>query len=254
MYQNNIGDYDNMAIFGNLKVQYPGIAALWISGYIDEIEVSSIKRMFELDRHMFAYQVGASGAIPHLPFASASLSYTKIEPYTYTHTRNLNPWNGDTPMVTSYINNGMPLGYYIPPNSDEIKLRFEMLPAPRTQTHFQYQMVRHGADYGSFSVDGSSLLSELSAPNRSSEPLLRKYFLKDGAYQWMHIVKVGGEHTFEKLKLPFTVFGEVGLVFSYFTNIGETFDGSPQGYSVIDTQEYPKSTAFIVNLGIRMFL
>jgi hypothetical protein len=70
----------------------------------------------------------------------------------------------------------------------------------------------------------------------------------------MHIVKVGGEHTFEKLKLPCTVFGEAGMVFSYFTNIDGTFTGNSKSYQVVDTPEYPKSTAFIVNLGIRLFL
>jgi hypothetical protein len=207
-----------------------------------------MRRLFELDRHMFAFQAGVSGAIPFLPFASASFSYTKIEPYTYTHTRVINPWNND-PAELSYTNNGASLGYYLPPNSDEIKFRFDVLPAPRTKTHLQYQMIRHGADYGNSAVDGSSLLSELaSAPFRSG---LKKDFLHDGAYEWMHVVKVGGEHTFTQLALlPFTMFAEVGIVFSYFTNT----DGVSREYQIIDTVEYPKSTSFIINLGIRMFL
>jgi hypothetical protein len=255
LYQSNIGDFDNMALFADLKLQYPGIGALWISGFIDEIEISSMNRLLELDRHMFAFQVGLNGVIPLLPFASASLSYTKIEPYTYTHNRNFTPWNGYNPMETSYTNNGASLGYYLPPNSDEIKFRFEILPAPGTQVHFQYQMVRHGADYGNSAVDGSSLQSELDPDDRSTNPVLRKFFLEDGAYQWMHIVKVGGEYTFEQLALPLTVFGEAGVVFSYFTNInGQSNSGSPSNYSVIDTAEYPKSNAIIVTFGFRLFL
>jgi hypothetical protein len=110
-------------------------------------------------------------------------------------------------------------------------------------------MIRHGADYGSRQVDGSSLLSELaSAPFRSD---VKKDFLNDGAYEWMHIVKLGGEHTFTQAALlPFTMFAELGIVYSYFTDTVS----SSQGYTVIDTVEYPKSTAFIINLGIRMFL
>jgi hypothetical protein len=255
LYQNNIGDFDNLALFGNLKVQYPGIGAFWISGYLDEIEIASLAKLFELDRHMFAFQVGITGVIPLLPFASASLSYTKIEPYTYTHTRIFTPWNGANRMETSYTNNGVSLGYYLPPNSDEIKLRFELLPAPGTQAHFQYQMIRSGAAHGSKAVDGSSLLSELDPEGRSEKAELKKFFLKDGAYQWMHIVKAGGEYAFEKLALPVTVFGEAGVVFSYYTDIdGAANSGSPSGYSVIDTDEYPKSTSFIVTLGFRLFL
>jgi hypothetical protein len=254
-YQTNVGDFDNLALFGNLKAQYPGIGALWISGYLDEIEIASIKKLFELDRHMFAFQVGITGVIPLLPFASASLSYTKIEPYTYTHTRIFTPWNGNNPMETSYTNNGVSLGYYLPPNSDEIKFRFELLPAPGTQAHLQYQMIRHGAAHGSNAVDGSSLLSELDPNGRSEKSELKKFFLKDGAYQWMHIIKAGGEYAFEKLALPVTVFGEAGVVFSYYTNInGEANSGSSSGYSVVNTDEYPKSTSFIVTLGFRLFL
>jgi hypothetical protein len=116
-------------------------------------------------------------------------------------------------------------------------------------------MIRHGAEYGSSAVDGSSLLSELDPQERSEKWQLRKYFLKDGAYQWMHIIKVGGEHTFKQVALlPFTGFLEVGFVFSYFTNIDNPFNGDPQRYRIVDTPEYPKSTAFIVNLGIRLFL
>ncbi|MDR0378072.1 MAG: hypothetical protein LBH70_09800, partial [Spirochaetaceae bacterium] len=158
-YQSNIGDFDNLGIFFNLKAQYPGIAGLWFSLFLDEVSVE--KRMFELDRSMYAFQTGAQAYIPGLPFSSLSLRYTKIEPYCYTHTREIVPWYGGTPMETAYTNNGEGLGYYLPPNSDELLLRFEAMPLPQTRAHLQYQMIRHGADYGSAAVDGSSFLSEL---------------------------------------------------------------------------------------------
>jgi hypothetical protein len=254
MYQNNIGDFDNMGLFFNVKAQYPGIAGLWFSFFADEIEVSSVSRLFDLDRHMFALQAGAKAAIPLLPFGSVMVSYTKIEPYCYTHTRVLVPWYGDTPMETAYTNNGESLGYYLPPNSDELRLRLEAMPTLHTRAHFQYQMIRHGADYGSHAVDGSSLLSELDPEGRSEKAILRKYFLHDGAYQWQHILKIGATHTFANFTLPFQLFGETGLVFSYFTDIaGEPNSGSPSSYSVIDTSEYPKSIGIIVTAGFKLF-
>jgi hypothetical protein len=116
-------------------------------------------------------------------------------------------------------------------------------------------MIRHGADYGSKAVDGSSLLSELDPDGRSEKNELKKFFLKDGAYQWLHIVKAGGEYAFEKLALPVTVFGEAGVIFSYYTDISGTANsGNPSGYSIIDTAEYPTSKYFIVTLGFRLFL
>jgi hypothetical protein len=256
IYQNSIGDFDNMGLFANIKFQYPGIFSVWGSFFADEIEISSIKKMFELDRHMFAFQAGAKAAIPLLPFASITVSYTKIEPYCYTHTRNYVPWYGDdNPMEVAYTNNGAGLGYYLPPNSDEVQVRFDVMPGVRTAAHFRYQMIRHGAEYGSRAVDGSSYVSELNPDDRSSLPVLRKYFLRDGAYQWQHIVRVGAEHTLAKLAVPVQLFGEFGVVFSYFTDISGTVNsGSPGDYSVIDTPVYPKTTGIIATLGFRLFL
>jgi hypothetical protein len=115
-------------------------------------------------------------------------------------------------------------------------------------------MIRHGADFGPDAVDGSSLLSELDPEGRDgSQPELKRYFLHDGAYQWMHIIKLGAEWSLEKI--PLTLFGEAGAVISYFTSIesGKANSGASYPYSVIDTSIYPKSTAFIVTLGFKVF-
>jgi hypothetical protein len=115
-------------------------------------------------------------------------------------------------------------------------------------------MIRHGADYGSAAVDGSSFLSELDPKGRSEKPVLRKYFLRDGAYQWMHIVKIGASHSFAGAKVPLQVFCEAGAVFSYFTNSeGDANSGSPSAYSMIDTAEYPRANYFVASVGLRLF-
>ena len=258
-YQNFIGDNDNMAIFINGKLRYPGLGEVWLSFFLDEAEVSSmLKHAFDLDREMFAFQAGLQAIIPGVSFGSLTLSYTKIEPYNYTHTRNYEPWYGDSPMEQAYVNNGVSLGHYLPPNSDEIKLRFDFRPLLRTSGHWQYQLIRHGADYGPQQVDGSSLVSELDPVGRSDKPSLGKAFLKDGAYQWMHIIKFGAEHKFASL--PLTIFGEAGLVYSYFTTISDAeydkYHPTPATGTKLpdDPGDYPKpSTAYILTLGFRVF-
>ena len=250
MYQNNIGDFDNMAMTFNLKAQYPGVGNMWVSFFIDEMKLTADLRT--LDRQMIAIQGGTNIALPFLAFSSIKLSYTKINPYCYTHNRNYNPWYGSNRMETAYVNNGVSLGYYLPPNSDEILARFQTMPVKNLVTHLQYQMIRHGADFGSGAVDGSNLLSELDPKGRDSKAVLKRFFLHDGAYQWLHIGKLGAEWTLSKAPLAF--YGEAGLAHSSFTNTKQPANsGKSHSYRKIDTSEYPKSTGFVVELGIKVF-
>lgn len=259
LYQNFVGKTDNAAIHFNIKYRYPGLGTFWGSLFVDEVEVSSIKKAFKLDRHMFAYQVGVQGIIPGVPFASVSLSYTKIEPYNYTHHRNYVPWydSSNGPMEKAYVNNGVSLGYYLPPNSDEVKVRFDVHPLLRMAAHWQYQLIRHGADYGPHQVDGSSLISELDPSGRGDKASLTKAFLKDGAYQWMHIIKIGADYKFGAF--PLTLYGEAGLVYSYFTDISQaeydSYHPTPAGETPRTPADgvYIKSTAYILTLGFKIF-
>jgi hypothetical protein len=263
LYQDSIGDFDNMGFFFNIRGQHPGRGKIWFSFFADEIDpdIKQLKKFFQLDRKMYAIQGGVKAVIPQVPFASISLSYTKIEPYTYTHNRILVPWYNNEydgknlPMETAYINNGEGLGYYLPPNSDELLLRFQAMPWINTLSFFQYQMIRHGADHGPHAVDGSSFASELDPWGRNSKDVLKKFFLKDGAYQWQHILMLGGEHTLAKLRVPIRVFGSFGLVFSYYTDIkGKANSGEAFSYSIVDTQDYPRTTGIILSLGFRIYM
>jgi len=250
-YQNNIGDFDNMSMIINIKAQYPGLGNIWFSLFWDE--AFWVPDWYELDRTMLAGQVGINLSLPFLSFSSFRINYTKVNPYCYTHNRNFNPWYGSIPMETSYTNNGVSLGSYLPPNSDELLFMFKTMPVRNLVTHLQYQMIRHGADYGSSAVDGSSLLSELDPDGRSSNPILKRFFLHDGAYQWTHVIKAGIECNLPNL--PVALYSEAGIVVSYFTNIEEKANvtGSSHPYFVIDTPEYPKSTGFIFKIGVKIF-
>ena len=249
-YQNNIGDFDNMGMFLNLKAQYPGIGNIWFSLFWDESYW--VRDFHELDRTMITWQAGSNIPLPFLSFSSIKLSYTKVNPYCYTHNRNFNPWYREA-METSYTNNGVGLGYYLPPNADEILIKFTTMPVINLTTHLQYQLIRHGADFGPNAVDGSNLLSELDPNGRDTNPILKRYFLRDGAYQWSHIARVGAELNVPGLPIALT--GEVGAVFSYFTNINEEANvtGKAHDYSRVNTDAYPKSTGFIMKLGVRVF-
>ena len=253
MYQNNIGDYDNVMLFANAQLQYPGIGRLWFSLSLDEVNMAQIRSMFSMDRMMYIYQIGGSFQIPWVSFTSLSVSYTKNEPYNYTHPRIGTPWNRSDNMEQNYVTFGKSLGHYIPPNSDELMIRLEMIPVLNCMLRLQYQLIRHGAEYGNRAVDGSSLYSELNG-DRTDDLELRKSFLRDGAYQWTHIFKLRGEYSLASLKVPAKLFAEVGGVYSYFTDIdGEANSGTRGTYGVINTPQYPRSLSFIGIIGIQLF-
>jgi hypothetical protein len=259
LFQNNLGDFDNMALAANLRVQYPGLGNVWVSLFVDEMNFQA--DMLNLDRTMIAYQAGINVALPFLAFSSLRFSYTRINPYTFTHNRNLNPWFGHIPMETAWMNNGAGLGHYLPPNSDEFLLQLRTMPARNLSTIFQYQMIRRGASWGPSAVDGSHLLSELDPHLRQGpNPVLWRFFLRDGAYQWMHVVRANA--SWRLPNLPVTLFGEAGVVFSYFTNIDAPANNAdleqgqrprPHPFRRINTPDYPTSTSFIARIGFSIF-
>ncbi|GMO31891.1 MAG: hypothetical protein Ta2F_07650 [Termitinemataceae bacterium] len=249
-YQMAIGDFDNLAEYANLKVQYPGVAKLWGSFFLDEIDPSE-KGVFKMDRSLFAYQAGAVINIPGLAFSTLSFMYTKIEPYCYTHKNIITPWYGDSLMEEGFINHGEPLAYYLKPNSDELKAIFAFMPKSNIKVNAAYQLIRHGADYGSNAPDGSSYYSELVGGGRSTTPALKKYFLHDGAYQWNHIVRATCEIAIPNTSFSFTT--EAGVSHSYFTDIETAANsGTSSPYKKINTAEYPRSTGLIFTLGIHL--
>jgi len=256
LYQNNGGDFDNSALFCNLMGQYPGLGKLWFSFFVDEMSFGEISResIKHLSRMMYSYQLGGSVFIPFLSFSSFSFIYTKVEPYNYTHIREDLPWYSNIPMESNYVNRGRSLGHYLPPNSDEILLRFDTMPSISSKLSLQYQMIRHGADYGDREVGGSSLWSELDPWGRSKKENLRKYFLQDGAYNWMHIFKLGGEYSLTTNNIPVRMFGEVGGVYFYFTDIdGPVNSGKASPYYRIDTPQYPNQFSVIGIVGMKIF-
>lgn len=252
MYQNNIGDFDNLAMFFNISGQYPGVIKVWASAYLDEADLTT-KPFFELDRNMYAYQIGTKVNLPWIPFGTVSLQYTKIEPYCYTHPLTETPWYGmDVPMQQNYLNHGENLGYYLPPNSDELLLRVESIIVPESKVYFQYQMIRHGVEYGPGRVFGSAYSDVL---NYTSVNSYKKYFLRDGTYEWNHVLKAGGSYTLDVFGLPIALYGELGLVFVRYSGIpgGGFSNTSKENYSFFSNDIYDSENRFIFSIGFKIY-
>ena len=258
VYQNNVGDYDNLSLFGNMKIRYPGVGYGWISFYLDELS-NFVTKFWKNTRAMYAFQIGGRLALPEqIPYGTFAFRYTRLEPYCYTHQSiNGTPWyNGY--INENYSNNGYSLGYYLQPNSDEFMLSFDCKPNADSTASFQYQLIRHGADFGRQAVPGSNLYSELPRRGRGE---LRKNFLFDGAYEWSHIWTLSGSYKFNT-RLPIKVWGTSGVIYDYFTTIeGESVSiyEMDDRWSVnednfhVNEAEYKDSVGCVVTIGITLF-
>ena len=255
IYQNNVGDYDNLALFTDVKFKYSGIGYVWGSLFLDEMN-SLTAKLFEATRCMFAYQAGTKVSIPWLPFASVSFRYTKVEPYCYTHqalkSEFSQPYYANY-ISESYTNNGECIGYYLDPNSDEFLLKIETQTLPSAQFGFQYQLIRHGVDWGSLSsmYSGSSLYSELPTGSKRGE--LRKYFLRDGTYEWMNICSLYGSYDLKRHGFPIQIYGTIGYVANWFTTIGDANPSKTTDYYVFESDEYNSLNGLVITVGVKAF-
>lgn len=264
-YQNHIGDYDNLALFGDLKYTKENLGSVWASLYLDEINGMN-NNPLKYTRAMFAAQAGIKAVLPKVPFGTIAFRYTKVEPYCYTHhSVNYLPYYDDY-VCMNYTNNGINLGSYLPPNSDEILIRFDAKPMAALTTSISYQLIRHGADYGSQQVRGSSIYSELDNKNRDE---FQKNFLHDGAYNWIHILSLNTSYASRQTKVPFKIDATIGGVISYYTAIdnseyhgpdtwyaGEAgnYGNSNGDYKIIDTEEYPFRFGPVISIGVTLGL
>ena len=113
-------------------------------------------------------------------------------------------------------------------------------------------------------MPGSSLYSELSPYNRDK---LKKYFLRDGAYNWMHILSAEASVALQYRNTPIKVFANAGLMYSYYTMIdGAVYDKRKEygnngnsgadkytKFYIADTYEYPAIFGAVLTVGIKVW-
>ena len=235
----------NLAFFTNLDFRLPGILKLWGSLFVDNLD--SVSENFFLNNStIYAIQGGVKAIIRWLPFGAFTLRYTKVEPYCYTDSYAGNAGIG-SPSLCSLINDGDSLGFYLPPNSDELLLRVESGLSSRLKAHIQFQMMRHGADYGYGAVGGSSLR------DKYDNVIQYKYFLMDGVYRWDNVIKLGCIWKAHIGNMPVSVNAETGFVSRRFTINGKAGVGNEAEYESLDDSVYRAGKGLIFSIGFRLY-
>jgi hypothetical protein len=235
----------NLAAFTSLELRVPGILKVWGSFFLDRLDPSP-DNFSVTNGNSYAYQTGVKTVVGWLPFGAFTFRYTKVEPYCYTDS--YNGYGGRRlPSMTAFVSSGESLGYYMPPNSDELLFRLEAMFLSDLKAHIQFQMLRHGVDYGYGTVPGSSLTDKLS--NARSQ----KHFLEDGVYRWDNVIKLGGSFKFMIGTIPLSVYIETGYVSTSFTKNGSAGVGNAAEYDRFDDSVYRGSDGFIFSVGFRLF-
>jgi hypothetical protein len=188
---------------------------------------------------MVAWQAGFKTAVPRLPFALAALQYTKVEPFTYAHyDATLSMYRN--PVSMSYANDSENLGYHLPPNSDELLLAIDWIGLPRARLRLRYQLIRHGDRPGA-SADAPVIHGDIDKPFvwelESQYP--DKEFLRDGLYDWSHIVTVACGWSLPRLPVRLSASA---------TAAHTAWDANESG----ETEPDPRWRA-IVGLGVEVF-
>jgi hypothetical protein len=233
----------NLAAFTNFELRVPGMLKIWGSVFVDRLD-SSPDDFSVTNGNSYAYQVGIRTVVRWLPFGAFTFSYTKIEPYCYTGS--YDGYNGRRlPSMSAFVSGGESLGYYMPPNSDELLFRLEAMFLPDFKTHIQFQMLHHGAEYGYGMVPGSSLTDKLT--NARSQ----KFFLEDGVYRWNSVFKLGG--SFKFMATPISVYAEAGYISTVFTINGDAGVGNAADYHSFSDSVYRAGNSFIFSVGFRLF-
>lgn len=103
--------------------------------FIDEVRLSAIANS-EKSRNQLGFTLGASVTDLGLPYLTATVEYTRINPFVY---RNLLP-------AQNYTHYGYSLGDWMGSNADRFLFNVKYTPIPRLKLLLQYQYIRKGGE------------------------------------------------------------------------------------------------------------
>jgi len=150
--QNNMGDFDNVLAGVDLEYRLPGIMRIYGTAATTEMNEINPKRFFIAPRNVLSFQTGVDVNLPFLAFASATLQYTYISPFFYTHYPITNSDYTEIYQELSYVNKGENLGYPLRPNSDEILLAVNIQAQEGWNGSLSVKYQRRSGQYG-FNID-----------------------------------------------------------------------------------------------------
>lgn len=164
MYEQNImGDLDNMLAGFDLQWTLPKYLRAYVSAATTEMNEINPKRFFTAPRNILGMQAGIDVNIPFLSYTTATLQYTYLGPFFYTHrpvqeSRIIINDNGDAEQILvttqelSMVNEGRNIGYPLRPNSDEFLFSINYMLKNNWDGSLTVKYQRRSGQYG-FNID-----------------------------------------------------------------------------------------------------
>ncbi len=201
LYQNMLGDFDNMIAGGEFEWNIPGgmNTRLYGSMFVDEMNNLNPIYWFKQVRNIFSLQGGIETAVSFIPFTTVGFQYTRLEPFFYTHYATNYPTFAEA-MDTSYQNKGVNLGYYLKPDSDEMSLSLSSIPNESLDTNLTVSYIRHSGQYGC-DIDFPIIYAICDSPDKHYS---EKDFI-DTLIEKTVIISLETEYDFSKKKIPISL-------------------------------------------------
>ena len=196
--QIDVGDHDNLFMGLNLAVKIPRAGKAWFNLLIDEFSfINRSQPLLKMPRNRYAWQVGWDLPLP-LPLTIARVSYTRVTPFVYTHYPETNFNTLSTrPLDMTYTHDGANIGFYLPPNSSELKINLSTLAFPDFKIELDTRYIIHGTNDlagDTLQIFGDVYRHQFGGAEKY--PLLD--FTKDGLYDYTFFTQLSAEYRMRK--------------------------------------------------------
>ncbi|MGQ9806346.1 MAG: capsule assembly Wzi family protein [Chlorobiales bacterium] len=151
------GSPDNAALGADFNWRIVPSFALYGQIFIDDLTTSKIGKGFWGNK--FAYLCGLYVVDPfEIQNVDVRIEYGRVDPYTYTRSATRPQDN-----ATAYLHYNSPLGYFAPPNSDNLLLEARYRFTKQLIASVSYTRFRHGANPDSLTNVGGDIFLSLRA-------------------------------------------------------------------------------------------
>jgi len=145
--QDIMGDFDNMLAGIDLNYTLKNYFRTYFSFATTEMNEIKPSKFITAPRNVFSIQIGIDINIPFISFSSATVQYTYLSPFFYTHYPELDN-NGVVIEEIPMVNAGRNIGYPLRPNSDEFLVKLNLNFKNNWDGNLTFKYQRRSGQYG----------------------------------------------------------------------------------------------------------